>query len=64
MEREKSHRYRLPERVKERQAEDIRQRFAKYTNMTSGQGPRQKAGLVRVLVFAVLAYAVWRYLHR
>lgn len=50
------HRYRLPDKVKERQAEELKRRFAAYGRAGKTQNrSRGKATTVAVLVFL----AVW-----
>ncbi|WP_114969948.1 hypothetical protein [Rhodoferax ferrireducens] len=59
------HRYRLPDHIKERQAQALKRRFSAYLGKPKQGAPQAKARLwPLVLVAMVLAYAVWRQAHR
>ncbi len=53
-------RYRLPESVKERQAQDLKRRLSNYL----GEPPRQrrKAHTLKLVLLAVIAWAAWKFL--
>ena len=54
------HRYRLPDKVKERQANQIRARFAAYSQATGKKKERTRWLLLAVVMLGAYLFFRWR----
>ena len=65
MEKEKSHRYRLPDKVKERQAQELKSRFSKYLAKPKPRlsvVPKYQTSwwpLIPIVLLLVMAWHFW-----
>ena len=64
MEREKSHRYRMPEKAKERQAQELKGRFAKYLAKPKPRlsvVPKSQPSWWPLIAIALILVMAWRF---
>lgn len=57
-------RYKKPEHVKQREAQEIKRRFENYLGKPKKAETKSPKSWTLLLIVGVLVYAVWRQMHR